>query len=540
MGAFLKATYPFFKFLQCCFIFFNDLCFDIFNYFQERIIVPKPESDLLLISAAELAEMIRNRKISSTKVISTFIHRMKIVNPILNAVIEDNFVGALKKAEEIDEYLDKLDQSSDEFKNLSETKPFLGVPFTIKDTFYVKGFRITCGLKAFRNQIAPENAVVVKNMKDAGAIHLCITNVPEGALWVESSNMLYGRTKNPYDSRRSCGGSSGAEGAVLGAAASVISVGSDIGGSVRIPAAHNGVFSLKPSEDVVPKEGQWPKFDDGFRGKMLTAGPLCRYSKDLLPMLRIFVGNEIAEKQLQLSKPVNLNNIQFFTMEGTNSPFVFSLHQNQRNAIRKTAKHFEKKYSKPSFRIDFSKMHHASAFYWASLMYSGSSDGGTFGRLISGGNFEPSILVEVWKKIIGKSEHTIPALIMVFLEKFIHLSPENQSFYEHKREKLRAEMVALLKDDGILIYPSWPTVAPFHSSQLCLFSTFANFTGIFNFLRLPAAIVPLGLDSNGIPISVQLIAGPNNDRLLIAAAQELEAAFGGWKAPGSHLSDKTN
>uniref|UniRef100_A0AC35GVC5 Amidase domain-containing protein n=1 Tax=Panagrolaimus sp. PS1159 TaxID=55785 RepID=A0AC35GVC5_9BILA len=470
--------------------------------------------------------MIRNRKISSTKVISTFINRMKIVNPILNAVIENNFVGALKQAEEIDEYLDKLDQSSDEFKNLSETKPFLGVPFTIKDSFYVKGFHITCGLKAFRNQMAPEDAVVVKNMKDAGAIHLCITNVPEGALWTETSNMLYGRTKNPYDSRRSCGGSSGAEGAVLGAAASVISVGSDIGGSVRIPAAHNGVFSLKPSEGVVPKEGHWPKFDDGFRGKMLTAGPLCRYSKDLLPMLRIFVGNEIAEKQLQLSKPVNLNDIQFFTMEGTNSPFVFSLHQDQRNAIRKTAKHFEKKYSKPLFRIDFSKMHHASAFYWASLMYpgssdggtfgrliSGSSDGGTFGRLISGGKFEPSILVEVWKKIIGKSEHTIPALIMVFLEKFIHLSPENQSFYEHKREKLRGEMVALLKDDGILIYPSWPT---------------------------NIAIVPLGLDSNGIPISVQLIAGPNNDRLLIAAAQELEDAFGGWQAPGSHLSDKTN
>ncbi|KIH48899.1 hypothetical protein ANCDUO_21028, partial [Ancylostoma duodenale] len=116
-------------------------------------------------------------------------------------------------------------------------------------------------------------------MEAAGAILIAITNVPEACYWLESSNGIYGLTKNPYDSRRIVGGSSGGEGALISAAGSVIGIGSDIGGSIRIPSFMNGIFGLKPTPGVVPLDGHVP-MPKGFQTEMLRVGPMCRYVED--------------------------------------------------------------------------------------------------------------------------------------------------------------------------------------------------------------------------------------------------------------------
>lgn len=140
----------------------------------------------------------------------------------------------------------------------------MGVPYSIKDTYAVKGFHFTAGIVARKDIIADYDADVVKNLKEAGAILLAITNVPEAAFWIESSNYIYGRTGNAYDPRRAAGGSSGGEGALIGAAGSVIGVGSDLAGSVRIPSMFNGIFGLKPSENAISIEGHHPYFKKGY------------------------------------------------------------------------------------------------------------------------------------------------------------------------------------------------------------------------------------------------------------------------------------
>uniref|UniRef100_A0A1I7Y281 Amidase domain-containing protein n=1 Tax=Steinernema glaseri TaxID=37863 RepID=A0A1I7Y281_9BILA len=104
-------------------------------------------------------------------------------------------------------------------------------------------------------------------------------------MWWESVNSVYGRSRNPYDTRRITGGSSGGEGALISAAGSVIGIGSDIGGSIRMPAYFNGVFGLKPSPGVVPLDGHLPE-PIGYRERMLRIGPMCRYAKDLKTMLQ--------------------------------------------------------------------------------------------------------------------------------------------------------------------------------------------------------------------------------------------------------------
>ncbi|VDM69787.1 unnamed protein product, partial [Strongylus vulgaris] len=158
-------------------------------------------------------------------------------------------------------------------------------------------------------------------MQAAGAILLAITNVPEACYWVETSNGIYGKTSNPYDSRRTSGGSSGGEGALITAAGSVIGIGTDIAGSIRVPSFMNGIFGLIPTPGVVPLEGSLP-FPVGYQTKMMRIGPMCRYIQDIPLMLEILGGEKAAD--LRLKTAVDFKKIRVFYMEGLE--YVPSIH----------------------------------------------------------------------------------------------------------------------------------------------------------------------------------------------------------------------
>lgn len=141
---------------------------------------------------------------------------------------------------------------------LAEKKPFFGVPFTTKDCIGVANMKQTAGLTVRKNIVSKYDAEVIRLMRDAGAIPLATTNVSELAMWWETSNCLYGTTKNPYNTRHIVGGSSGGEGCIQAAAGSPLGIGSDIGGSIRIPSYFNGIFGHKPSTGIVSNDGQYP------------------------------------------------------------------------------------------------------------------------------------------------------------------------------------------------------------------------------------------------------------------------------------------
>src|SRR3954452_20892027 len=164
--------------------------------------------------------------------------------------------------------------------------PLHGVPCTIKESFAVAGMPNSAGVVARRDHRAQRDATSVQRIRAAGAIVLGVTNTSELTLWIESTNRLYGRTGNAHDPRRTAGGSSGGEGVAVGAGGAPFGLGTDFGGSIRLPAFFNGAFGLKPSPGLVPLTGQWPQ-PQGEAAALLALGPLTRRAEDLMPLLRV-------------------------------------------------------------------------------------------------------------------------------------------------------------------------------------------------------------------------------------------------------------
>src|SRR4051794_14696354 len=269
------------------------------------------EGEILAASGAALARAIRERQITSRAVVESHVARARRVNPGLNAIIRDRYAAALREAELADE------------KTLSvhrdDLPPLHGVPCTIKEAFAFEGMPNTAGLWARRDVVATEDATVVKRMRGAGAIPLGVTNISELCMWFESENKVWGRTRSAYDGARTAGGSSGGEGAIVGAGASPIGLGSDVGGSIRMPSFFNGVFGHKPTGGIVPSTGNHPPARNDVE-RFVTCGPLVRRAEDLMPVLRIIAGPDGIEERCQpcvLGDPsaVDLRSLTVYSVE---------------------------------------------------------------------------------------------------------------------------------------------------------------------------------------------------------------------------------
>ena len=204
-----------------------------------------PIHNYLQLPAVTLASKIRRLEIGVEELLQVFIERINVVNDSINAVVADRFSEAILEAREIDEMLSEMTQEQRD--ELEITKPFLGVPFTAKEAFAVAGLPNSGGLVARKDHIAKEDAVVVLRLRQAGAIPLALSNCSELCMWWESANRVYGRTCNPYDRSKIVGGSSGGEGAIIGAAGSVFGVGS---GNVPV--------NSKTAHPPPPPPGQTP------------------------------------------------------------------------------------------------------------------------------------------------------------------------------------------------------------------------------------------------------------------------------------------
>jgi amidase len=240
----------------------------------------------LFQSATEAARALRRKELSSRELTGMLLARIEAVNPALNAVVELRRTAALQEAAAADEAIARGD----------DTGPLHGVPMTIKDAFNVTGLPTTWGNPAFKEFVADSDATVVRRLKQAGAIVVGKTNV---AFMLgdfgQTANELYGVTSNPWDTTRTPGGSSGGAAAALSAGMTFLEYGSDLVGSIRIPASFCGVYGLKPSVEVVPLTGFQPPGPPAGPSDMLylsSAGPLGRSAPDLRTALRVTGGPE--------------------------------------------------------------------------------------------------------------------------------------------------------------------------------------------------------------------------------------------------------
>ncbi|KAM7008506.1 fatty-acid amide hydrolase 2 [Passerculus sandwichensis] len=489
--------------------------------------VPPPRRALLLLPARRLAELLRARQVACVEVVEAYVERIKEVNPLINAVVKDRFEEALQEARQVDKLL--AESPGDDC--LEEKFPLLGVPITVKEAFSLYGMPNTSGLVNRRNVIATSDATVVARLKQAGAIPLGVTNCSELCMWYESSNRVYGRTNNPYDLQRIVGGSSGGEGSVLAAAGSVVGVGSDIGGSIRMPAFFNGVFGHKPTTGVVPNDGQFPNAQ-GVRTSYLCTGPMCRYAEDLEPVLRVMAGPGVSK--LKLNEKVSLEKIKFHCMDHDGgSIFVSPVDKEILQAQKKVVEHLESDLGVRVQHVAIHKMKYSFQI-WSAMMSSKDSEGQEAQRFtdLLGDHGKPVWpLWELVKWLVGMSSHTLPAIALGLTEKLVNLNLSGKAKLVSMGKSLQEEMEALLGPDGVLLYPSHPTIAPKHHSPICMPFNFA-YTAIFNVLGLPVTQCPLGLGREGLPLGIQLVAASYNDHLTLAVARYLEKAFGGWVLPG--------
>ena len=473
-------------------------------------------NEILDSAAIDLARRVRRREISPLELVEIHIARIGVVNPAINALVADRFDLAREEARAAGERLAKHREDD-------ALPPLFGVPFTVKEFLSVKGMPLSAGIYSRRAVRASTDAEVVRRMRAAGAIVLGVTNVPEGGMWLETDNQVYGRTNNPWNVRHTSGGSSGGEAALIAAGGSPLGIGSDIGGSIRIPSAFCGIVGHKPTGRMVPNAGYWPHLS-GDLSAFLCSGPMARRVADLWPVMKIIAGPDGVGEEMKvwrMDDPANVD-VKKMVVYPVESDGRTRVSSSMRSCVRRAAEALRLRGARvaelrtrgleKSFEI------------WGSML--ASAAGPSYAELLGDGKTMRPLL-ELMKAPFGKTRFSAPALIIAAGESLLKLMPSQLDRFVTAGRKLQSDLESELGENGVLVYPPYSRTAPRHHAPWLTPLDFVC-TGIFNTLEFPATAVPMGFDGEGMPLGVQIIARRGNDHLTIAGASVIEDEFGGW------------
>nr|CAD7423966.1 unnamed protein product [Timema monikensis] len=503
---------------------------------------PPIKNPLLERSATYLARKIRSGELRSEDVVMSFIERVNAVNAYYNTVVQDRFPAALKEARDVDELIASKTKTVEQ---LEFETPFLGVPVTIKESCALKGMSHCVGSIPRIGIKADADGGAVRAVRKSGAIPIAVTNTPELCLSYETNNLVT---------------------VMVSSGSSVISVSSDIAGSIRIPAMFNGVFGHKPTPEkqkcvripgYVPITGHFPNATDPAFEKLLVVGPITRYSEDLRPMLKVMAGDSASKLRLdEKVRKVDMSKLKVFFMDDAGYSLVaVSVEQEIKNLIHKAAKCLNNKYGVPVEPGNFKEMEESvemSCAVYFSLegiphILKNDSNPKLANALVvlsstaEDGEIEESanIYVELLKSLFGFSRYSMHAISFYLLQNVnAFMSKDKIPMYKKQVLDFKKKLTEVLGDNGVFLYPTHPTSAYYHGQS---FTRTAGimYSMIFNVLGLPSTHVPMGLNKKGLPIGIQVVAGPHQDRLCLAVAEILEQEFGGWVPPPSSSSSSS-
>ena len=458
--------------------------------------------DLIFASVTDLAQAIRTKDVSSLEVVKAYLARIEAVNPSLNAVVQLASETALKEAGEADKAVASRDIKG----------PLHGVPMTIKDSFDTAGVISTWGTPGRAGYIPQRDATVVARLKAAGAILLGKTNTPEFTLSFETDNPIYGRTNNPYNLERTCGGSSGGAAAIVSTGGSPFDIGTDTGGSIRLPAHFCGIAGIKPTSGRVPRTGHAVP-----PGSLLDAftqvGPMARYVADLALLLPLIAGPDgrdtfIAPVPLHDPKAVDLTDLRgtFHTDNGLRTPIpeIVEAVQSSVTALETAGMIFEEK-RPPGIEETLDLF---------SRLFSGWDGGAWTGLMLERAGTPPdqTSLLRSGPDSAARGDEIVRLI--------------------DRWDRFRARMLAFMSDYDLIIAPvnAYPAIP--HGSLGDRFDGF-SYTLSYNLTGWPGAVVRVGAAENGLPIGVQIVAKPWREDVALAVAQQLEESLGGWQSPQS-------
>lgn len=472
---------------------------------------------VLQSSAVALAARMRQRDLDPVEVVEAHIRRLQRVDPHLNALVADRFAAARDEARAASVRLRAA--APDE-----PLPPLLGVPCTVKEFVAVQGMPWTAGITARRGHRAGGDATVVQRLKRAGAIVLGVTNMAEGGLWMEARNPVYGHTRNPWDPRRTAGGSSGGCAALVASGAVPFSLGADIGGSIRIPSAFCGTLGHKPSGRMVPTTGHLPR-PHGLANALLCLGPIVRRGEDLLPLLRILAGPDGLDPvarafPLPAEEPVlDPRKLHVFPVEDHLGVAVWP---EARRAVRRAARALAALGATvhPPDAISLGN----GVLPWSNALM---TPGGARYREILGDGRSIPLARELLRRGLGRGDHSALPLVVCVLEALLGGLPGD---YERGLVRLLQRGQALEARMGahaVILHPPWSRPAPHHRAAFLGPFDWAC-TALFNALEMPATVVPVGFERHGLPTAVQIVGRRGDDALTIGVARLLERELGGW------------
>ncbi|KAM3958531.1 fatty-acid amide hydrolase 2-A [Aphomia sociella] len=493
---------------------------------RDRRPLPRPPQPLLLRSATSLAAAIRHGEITSEELVCAYIDQIKAVNPLLNAVVEERYRAAIDDARTIDRKIEEAKKNGT-LEVLTADKPLLGVPFTVKESCSLAGFSNAVGCLENAGRRATKDGEAVRLVKEAGAIPLLVSNTPELCLGWETTNLLRGTTNNPYCLNRTPGGSSGGEGALLASGASALSVSSDIAGSIRLPAAFCGVFGHKPTPGIISIEGHIPTLSDENYPRFLTVGPMTRKAEDLPLMMNIMAGDN--RHKLKLDRPVNMKDIRVHYMtEATYSLALLTVDKCIRDKIKSAVSYLETECGSKVCEEKFKDLED-SVEISVSVFFS-MKDIPNMLQDPANPKCDKSLLMELIKYAFGGGSRSLQGLGFALIHRTNLFIPDSRSgHYNDKAQRLREQFQKTLGDTGVFLYPVFNGVAHRHN-EVFLKASGVMYSMVFNILGMPATTVPMGLHG-GLPVAIQVVAAPNQDRLCLAVAKQLETGFGGWRPP---------
>ncbi len=459
-------------------------------------------SSIVLLPAVRQLQLLRDRQVSIAELAEAHIAQIERLNPALNAFADFD-------AERVRGEARRLDTAGE------ARGPLHGLPVTVKSSIATAGFRCEIGSLLNRGDAPREDAVVVGRLRAAGALILGTTNCPEFLMAYETANLLHGRTRNPWDLERTPGGSSGGESAAIAAGMSAAGMGSDSGGSVRVPAHFTGICSLKPTPGRIPAQGHLPPCIGPF--SILGAiGPMARTIEDVALLFRTLSGQDADDP---FSAPVTLRepgpdelrsqSIGYFEDDG-----LIPVTRETRAAVRDAAAALrDAGYRVEPFRPDTLEL--LRKLWWTFFVQCGAMF------------YEPAIrgkgdqLSPIFKEFLSIAESAPPLTARELLDAWA------------ESDLLRARTLTAMRAYPVLLCPV-ASVPAFRHGERCwtiegqtvAYLDAVRHTQWFNMLAAPAAVVPVGQFPEGLPIGVQIVARPFEDEIALGVAAVVDAAFG--------------
>ncbi len=461
--------------------------------------------DILDSSLPDMAAGIQNKEVTSVQLVQGFLDRIEKVNDQLNAVVLSNAERALKLAAKAD----------DDLKNGNLYGPLHGIPMTIKDSLDTLDTVTTWGTTGRQDFRPGRDATCVARLREAGAILIAKTNTPEFTLSFQTDNLVYGQTKNPYDTTRTPGGSSGGAAAIIAAGASPFDIGTDTAGSIRLPSHFCGITGIKPTSGRVPCTGNALP-SSGLLAPLTQPGPMARSVTDLACLLPIISG---PDKLDPYAVPAPLNNpdnvdirslkIAYHADNGIKTPMP---------DVVDTINHVVGLFSESGIEVMEARP--------AGLEMTEFIRNRVFAA--DGGEFIEALLEDC------RTETPSPKIQLMLDRKPYEISQREFAQSITLWDNFRSSMLGIFDDFDVLISPVNGKTAILLGEEEDLADY--TYTSAYNLTGWPGTVIRAGTDQNGLPIGVQILASPFREDHCLAIASWLEKNLGEFPNPAVHCN----